>query len=270
MPDLHWLPRHANLRGAVTLLKSQTDMLPEAISAQLVQLANHRLDYLETLSVDRLARSTLRETPAGWPEVRLALLGSSSVEHLLPPITVAGIRHRLRIIPFVGGFGQYRQELLAPTSEFRSFAPNVVLLALQPNDLIAALPLGASRDQVDDAIARAVETLAALWRFAREEHGVTVVQQTLLDTGEALFGNLDGLVPSSARSVADRLNQAIRNAAAVESVLVLDLAHWAERHGRDAWFDPVRWYYAKQMIAQGAAVFYGDLVARRARRAART
>jgi len=262
MPDLHWLPRHADLRGTVTRMKGQADVAPEALGEQLARLANHRMDYLETLSVDRLVRSTLCETPAGWPEVRLALLGSSSVEHLLPPITVGGIRRRLRILPFVGGFGQYRQELLSPSSEIRSFAPHVVLLALQPTDLMATLPLAASLEQVEGAIARSIEALVALWRVARQEQGVTVVQQTLLDTGEALFGNFDGLVAASPRNVVDRLNQAIRNAAASEGVLVLDLAHWAERHGRDTWFDPVRWHYAKQIIAQGVAVVYGDLVAR--------
>ena len=262
MPDLHWLPRHADLRGAITSLKSQTSMAPEALGGQLARLANHRIDYLETLAVDRLVRSTLRETPAGWPKIRLALLGSGSVEHLVPSITVGGIRRRLHIIPFVGGFGQYRQELLDPSSELHSFAPHVVLLSLQPIDLMPALPLGASPEQVDGAIARSIEALVELWRVAREEHGATVAQQTLLDTGEALFGNFDGLVAASPRSVVDRLNQAIRKAAAGEGVLVLDLAHWAERHGRDAWFDPVRWHYAKQMIAQGAAVVYGDLVAR--------
>jgi FkbH-like protein len=98
--------------------------------------------------------------------------------------------------------------------------------------------------------------------MARTELGATVVQQSCIHTGEPLFGNLDGLVPGAPRAVVDRLNQAMRDAAAREGVLVLDLAHWAERHGRDAWFDPVRWHYAKQLVAPGAAVFYGDLVGR--------
>ncbi len=262
MPDLHWLPRHSDLRAAVSQLKNQSDMSADALGLALSRLANHRMDYLETLSLDRLARSALRQTPAGWPEVRLALLGSCSVEHLLPPIAVGGLRRRIRITPFVGGFGQYRQELMNPASELRSFAPHAVLLALQPSDVVDSLPLGASLEQVDDAIAQGVEALVGLWRMARGEHGATVVQQTIIHTSEPLFGNFDGLVPASPRAMVDRLNHAIRDVAAREGVLVLDLAHWVERHGLDAWFDPVRWHYAKQLVAQGAAVSYGDLVAR--------
>jgi len=262
MLDLHWFPSHPDLRGAVARLKSQLITRPEQLAPAVVQLANHRMDYLETLQFNRLAKAALDRTPEGWLQVRLALLGSSSVEHLLPPISIGGIRRRIKITPFVGGFGQYRQELMGPSSELHRFAPDVVAISLQPRDLIDELPLGASREQVDRAIERGIEGLAALWRMARTEFGATVVQQSFIHTGEPLFGNLDGLVPASPRAVTDRLNQAMRDAAASEGVLLLDLAHWAEGHGRDAWFDPVRWHYAKQLVAPGAAVFYGDLVGR--------
>ncbi len=262
MPDLHWLPRHPDLRGAVTGLRSQPDAGRNLLGPAIVQLANHRMDYLETLQIHRLAKAALDHTPEGWPQIRLALLGSCSVEHLLPPIAVGGIRRRVWITPFVGGFGQYRQELMDPRSTLRHFAPDVVLLALQPGDVVDVLPLGASREQVDRAIERGIEGLAQLWRMARTELGATVVQQSFIHTGDPLFGNLDGLVPASPRAVTDRLNSAMRDAAASEGVLVLDLAHWAESHGRDAWFDPVRWHFAKQLVSPGVAVFYGDLVGR--------
>ena len=262
MLDLHWLPRHPDLRGAMAHVQSQLDAGPEQLGTAMMQLANHRMDYLETLRIDRLAKAALNQPPEGWPQVRLALLGSCSAEHLLPTITVGGIRRRLWITPFVGGFGQYRQELMDPRSELRRFAPHVVLLALQPGDLVDALPLGATREQVGRAIDRAIEGVTALWKMARCELGATVIQQSFIHTGDPLFGNLDGLVPASPRAVTDRLNQAMRDAAAREGVLVLDLAHWAETHGRDAWFDPVRWHFAKQLVAPGAAVFYGDLVGR--------
>ena len=262
MLTLHWLPSHSDLRGAVARLKSQLGAEPEQFGTAMMQLANHRIDYLETLRIDRLAKAAFNLPPQGWPQVRLALLGSCSAEHLLPPITVGGIRRRLWITPFVGGFGQYRQELMNPRSDLHQFAPHVVLLALQPGDVVDALPLGSTREQVDRAIDRAIESVRALWRMARSELGTTVIQQSFIHTGDPLFGNLDGLVPASPRAVADRLNQAMRDAAVREGVLVLDLAHWVETHGRDAWFDPVRWHFAKQLVAPGAAVFYGDLVGR--------
>lgn len=42
MPDLHWLPRHSDLRAAVAQLKNQSDMPADALGIALARLANHR------------------------------------------------------------------------------------------------------------------------------------------------------------------------------------------------------------------------------------
>jgi hypothetical protein len=59
MLNFHWLPRHSDLRGAVACLKSQLDVEPEQLGTAMMQLANHRIDYLETLRIDRLAKAAL-------------------------------------------------------------------------------------------------------------------------------------------------------------------------------------------------------------------
>jgi predicted enzyme involved in methoxymalonyl-ACP biosynthesis len=257
--ELHWLPQHRNLRAAEAVLKSKIELGQEQLATDVAQLANHRSDFLDTLRIDRLAKTAFKRAPEGWPTVRLALLGSCSMEHLLPSIAVAGIRRQLWITLFAGAFGQYRQEVMNKTSDLHNFDPNAVLLALQAGDIVQALPLGATREEVTEAVEQGVEGLVSLWQMVRSELGATPIQQSFICTEEPLFGNLDGLVPASQRAITDLLNQSMRAAASREGVLVLDLAHWAERHGRDAWFDPIRWHYAKQLVAPSAAVFYGDL-----------
>ncbi len=260
--ELHWLPPHADARAALAAAKAMLPADPAGALAAIGAIANHRLDYLVTLQVDRLLATALAAAPATWPEVRLALLGSTSTEHLLAPIRVAGAQRRLRITAFSGGFGQFRQELLLPGSELRRFAPNVVLLALTRADILQSPPLGAARKDVADSVAAAIAGITELWRIARGDLGATIIQQTFLHAEYPLFGNLDGAIATSPRALTDALNQALREAAAREGVALLDLDHWAQAHGRDAWFDVVRWHHAKQQIAPTAAVFYGDLVAR--------
>ncbi len=260
--ELHWLAPHPGLRAGVKSALGSLDNDPAQAFAALRQLAGHRLDFLTTMQLDRLADACFRKVPAAWPEIRLALLGSSSMEHLQASIRVAGARRGLQVTPFLGGFGQFRQELLQPDSAVRAFRPQVILLSLRTTDIIDTLPLGAARQEVDAAIGEAVQDLAALWRVARTEIGATVIQQTFLNTEYPVFGNLDGAVAASPQAIADRLNQAVRDAASAEGVLLLDVAHWAAAQGRTAWFDPVRWHHAKQLIAPSAAVFYGDLVGR--------
>ena len=113
-----------------------------------------------------------------------------------------------------------------------------------------------------EAVAAAIADVVELWRIVRGDLGASVIQQTFLHTEYPLFGNLDGAVPAAPRALTDALNQALREAAAREGVALLDIAHWAEAHGRDAWFDAVRWHHAKQQMHRPPRAFYGDLVGR--------
>jgi FkbH-like protein len=260
--DLHWLIPHPALRPAIKAAQALLDSDPAKSFADLRHLAGHRLDFLMTMQVDRLADAAFRAAPAIWPEIRLAMLGASSVEHLQAPIRVAGARRGLRLTPFIGGFGQFRQELIQPDSQLRAFKPDVILLSLRPQDIVDRLPLGATTEEVDAAVTAGVQGLIDLWRIARAQIGASVIQQTFLNTDYPVFGSFDGAVAASTQSIAEKLNRAIRDAAAAEGVMLLDVAHWSAIHGLPPWYDPVRWHHAKQLIAPTAAVFYGDLVGR--------
>jgi len=225
-------------------------------------LAGTRLDYIATLQIDRLAQNVFKAGPESWPEIRLALLGTSTLDHLIAPIRVAGARRGLKVTPFIGGFGMFRQELIEPDNDLRRFGPHVVLFDLRANDVVEKLSINSSDSAVDLAITAAVEDLIGLWRLARTQFGATVIQQTFLNTGYPVFGDFDGSVAASPRSIVDRLNMAVRKAAADEDVILLDIAYWSAAQGLAIWFDQARWHHAKQLIAPSAAVFYGDLVGR--------
>jgi FkbH-like protein len=260
--DLHWLPAHPSLKASVKAVQAMLGGNPTQLLGALRSVANHRLDFLGTMQVDRLAKAVFEAAPCIWPELRLAVLGSASTDHLHPAIRVAGVRRGLQIDLFAAGFGLFRQELLQPDSALRLYAPDAVLIALRPGDIVDRLPLGADVSEVEIAIAAAVASLVELWRVARSQIGATVIQQTFLDTDYPIFGNFDGAVPASPLAIVEGLNRAIRAAAVTEGVLILDVARWSAIHGLGAWYDPGRWHHAKQLIAPTAAAFYGDLVGR--------
>ena len=109
-PTMSWLPAAPDFRGDLRAALDQakpTDRL-EGLAA----LAGHRLGFLETVQLDRaLARLDMKEA-SGFQTVRLAILSSSTVDHLPPAIRVAGLRRRLLIEVHSGSYGQYRQDLL--------------------------------------------------------------------------------------------------------------------------------------------------------------
>lgn len=257
---MDWLPPIADFRARLHAAAGTTDARERL--EKLALLAQHRLSFLETLQLDRALGATPTSIPPGFASARLAILGSGTLDHLVPAIRVAGLRRRLAIDAYAGGYNQYRAELLDPHATLHRFAPQFVLLSLSAREVIAGVSPHATAAEVEAALERSIEELRLLWRRAREALNATPVQQTFLDVGEPLFGSYDRLVPGVPARVIARLNDRLCDAAAVDGALLLDAAGAAARDGIDAWFDPARWFQAKMEIAPPAAARYGELVAR--------
>ncbi len=230
--------------------------------SKLTSLAASPPGYVETIQIDRALAALVSASQQSHTIIRLAALGTSTIDHLLPAIRVAGLCRHLLIDVHAGQFGQYRQELLSPDSPLGAFRPTMVLLSLTWNEIMAAVPVSASRDTADRAVQGAVGDLRSLWRTARERFGATVIQQSFLDVTEPLFGNHERLIPGAPGRLVTRLNERLADAAADDGALFLDVAGASAREGIDAWFDPRHWLQGKMQISPAAAASYGDLLAR--------
>ena len=190
------------------------------------------------------------------------MLAASTIDHLLAPIRVAGLRRGLRIETYAAPYRQYRQELLDLGSQLYAFHPDTVLFTLVARDFIGATPITASSSEADHVITAAIDDFRGLWRLAQENLSALVVQQSFLDVEPPLFGGLDAVVPGAPAGLIIKLNAKLAEAAHEDGVLWLDAAHASSRDGLDAWFDVVRWLQGKLEIAPQAASSYGELVAR--------
>jgi FkbH-like protein len=259
-PIMSWLPTAPDFR--VVLGVALESPKPTDCLEKLASLSQYRLSYLETLQLDRaLGRLTLHPG-SGFAVVRLAVLASSTINHLPPAIRVAGLRRRMMIDVHTGAYGQYRQDLLNSDSSLHKFDPQIILFSISARDTIAGVPLTATIDEVNETIVRSIDELRFLWRNARATFNATIIQQTFLDITEPVFGSYDCLVPGAPARVVKQLNEQLLKAAAQDSVLLLDVAHASERDGIDAWFDKGSWLHGKLEIAPEAAALYGDMVAR--------
>jgi FkbH-like protein len=259
-PMMNWLPTARDFREDLRAALAR-DKPADGLES-LAALAGHRLSFLETVQLDRaLARLEVKEAP-GFQTVKLAILASSTVDHLPPAIRVAGLRRTLLIDVHSGTYGQYRQDLLDPASALHRFQPQAALFSLTAREAIAGVGLAASLAELDGAVGRFVAELRSLWRKAREIGAAAVIQQTFLDVSEPLFGGYDRMVSGSPSRVVARLNDQVCEAAAGDGVLILDVARSSQRDGIDAWFDVGRWLQGKLEIAPQAAPLYGDLAVR--------
>jgi len=259
---LDWLPPHPGLPTAITAARALPT--PAERLAEAIRLAGFQRDGLATTRIDRLAQESLAEAapPEGWQRRRLALLGSSTLDTLIPAIRVAALARRLILDVNAAPYGQLRQAILDPDSPLAETKPDFVLLALDANAVLPALPLTASRAEVEAVIQAETDALVTLWREARQRFGAMVIQQTVLNTRLTLFGAAEASVPASPAALIDSFNRRLAEAATANNVLLVDLDGAAAQAGRAQWHDPVRWHQAKQVVAPGATALYGDLVAR--------
>lgn len=259
--QLYWLPETANWTEAVNHVEASNAVSWDT----LVDMARHRLDFVRTAKLDKIAQNSFTDAPPiGLPSkpVRLAVLGSATTQHLLPALRVGALRRNLWCSIYSGDYGQYRQEILDPQSSLSVFEPTCILLTLDARHVLGLISCGIGTKAADDAVAKAVNDLRMLWRHAKDRFGCSIIQQTALPVLPPVLGNNEHYLPSSPRRLIECFNQRVREAAAEENVDILALDQRVEEDGLDAWYDPVLWYRAKQEIAVRASPLFGDLVGR--------
>lgn len=259
--SLYWLAPVDDFDGAfVRLRETPGDGL--ATLAGLRSLAEKRLDFVQTRRLDRLVGKLADRLPADVPRLKLAVIGSSTVDHLVPGIRVGTLRRGLMADVLVCPFGQWRQQVLDPGSELYGFAPDAVLLSLEAAAVMPELPLNATKAEVAAAADRAVNDLAELWAVLRDRARAVVIQQTPWSDETPLYGHYERLVPGSPGAIADRLDRRIAEAAAEKGILLLDLNAAASGIGRRQISDRMLWHHAKQALSPAAVPWAGDQVAR--------
>lgn len=259
---MNWLPSPANFRDELRAAMDESEEIKRLDS--LSALCQQHLDFVQTIQLGQaISRSAIEnENDASYHRVRLAILASSTTDHLVPAIAVAGLRRRLLFDTFVAPYGQCRQILLDAASPLYHHCPDFVLLSLGAHEILSGVSLTASAAEVDAAVQQAIDELKALWEIARKSHDAAVVQQTFLNIAEPLFGSYELAVPGTAANVIAKLNTRLREAAAEEKVSILDLARQSERDGLDAWFDQARWLQGKMEVTPRMSPMYGELLAR--------
>jgi FkbH-like protein len=216
-----------------------------------VALSRYRIDFLETAKLDRemqrLHVRGLLQPDAARPSLRLALLASSTVQHLIPGLRVGAVRHGVELVLHEGDYGQYRQELMDRKSSLHAFRPDAVLLALDSFHLAEGGSTEASLDLLRDC-----------WRQIRDM-GAIAIQQALLPVHPRLMGNNEHAMADSPAAVVSAVNTALRHQPGV-MLLAVDAAAAAD--GVTRWHDPVLWHRAKQEIHPRVSHIYGELAAR--------
>jgi FkbH-like protein len=256
---LSWFPEQPDWMARFRAAKATPDF------AAFVTLANANLDFIKTELLDAAFRKAFPEAPQTGlmaPPIRLALLGSSTTQHLHAGLRMAALRRGFFLTIYEPDYGQYRFELLNPTSALHEFKPNAILFAFDSRHMTRGLNLQANAAQADEAIADAVSHLRACWEKAASSFDATILQATVLPVFPDLVGQNEHILPGSPSGAVARINAGIRAAAGASGVSLVAVDTRASRDGIGAWYGETFWHRAKQEILISAAPVFGDLVMR--------
>ncbi|MBV9248415.1 MAG: HAD family hydrolase [Acetobacteraceae bacterium] len=233
--------------------------------AALTGLANARLGFLETIRLDRTVQKLTAGSPpegaVGKP-IRLAVLGSSTMDSLVPGLRVGALRRGMWLTTYVPAYGQYLQDLIDPECGLAAFAPTTVLFALDARHILGEVNVACSAADADVIVDDAITRCRELWRLARSRFKAGIIQQAVMPVFPQLLGHNEHRLPGSRAWLVERINQRLRDAADEESVDLLAIDRLVVRDGVDAWYDPMMWNTAKQEVRPSISHIYGEHVGR--------
>jgi FkbH-like protein len=253
MLELSWLPEDAAWDER---LEELSGVDPTEHFERLIRLANSRINFVQTGKLDRVAQRLAADgIPAATKltRIKLALLGTSTVRHLIPGIRVAGLRRGFWVEVFEGDYGQYYQDLNNVESALHRFSPTVVCFAFDARTLYA---LGSG--DVETTLAH----VQSVWGIAKTAFACTIIHQTALPIFPELLGSNEHRLPRSPHSFIAKLNARYKVAADNYGVDLLSVDSHASNDGIRVWHDETLWHKSKQEIHPRASHTYGEYVMR--------
>lgn len=239
---------------------SPVDLLREAAaSGDLHRFSRAARDLLgqaqgaRALAAIRNSVDDARKRALGLKSVRVALLSSFSIEFVHDALVCHGFGEGLDVEIYQAGFGQYRQEILVPSSGLHAFTPDVTVLAVEGEQWIPSVygdSLGSDASARDAEVERGLAEVESLARtFASHSQGLLLVH-TLDAPRHLALGILDGKPSAGQREAISRFNAGLFEMSRRHpNLYVVDCAELVAEVGRERWYDARMAHYAKAPVS---------------------
>lgn len=207
---------------------------------------------------ERLAElaPALPEPPAA-SRVRIAILGSSTLDHLQSYLEVACRQTGLSPSFYLGPFGQYAQDILNDASPLYAFAPEVILLAIHGRTLFPALydaPFDLDIEARQAMAADVVKRITSLLHELTKRTSAHVLLHSFATPQYSPLGTLDLRDPFGQTAIFQVINNGLAQCVRQQfsSVHLIDEDRVYGRVGKRNVTDPRLWYLARVGIGEGA------------------
>jgi FkbH-like protein len=183
--------------------------------------------------------------------LRTALLSSCSMQFVEPALVVEAARRGLHLTPYFGPFGQFEPQIVDEQSSLHSFAADVLILVMRPEDLdpdfVARYYSGSrSADVLQATIERLVNCVAAY----RAHSAKPILVANFATPARLPLGPFDANAAESLTYALMEANRTLRaRLAEFPDAIVWDYAGLVRESGADAWSDARLWALARLPVA---------------------
>ena len=252
MNYFNWLPPIEN--------ESFREQLKSQAPGHCIKLSRHNLSFIQQI---KLSSWLLKSPELNFlPKLRIALLSSCTVDHLIPHIRVGCLRRSLLPDFYVAPFNQYRNEILDKQSALYAFNPDFIFLAIDHYEITSRIHIADSVEEINAFVDSYVDDLRTLWKVLKSKLRCQIIQQQFFSLGRRSFGHFESLVPAAPSTVLTKINFALCTAAAEDSILVFDQNYSGATLGTDVWHSTAHWNSYRQEINPVAAPVFGEQFSR--------
>ena len=187
-------------------------------------------------------RRRLLEEPAERFPKKIAVLGGSTTSDIVRILELFLLNQGIAPVFYECEYGQYEQEALFPSEEFRSFAPDLIFLHTSNRNIREWPELSDSREAVREKMNREFARFQAIWKNLKETFHCPIIQNNFELPFFRLLGNRDVCDFRGRTCFVTGLNALFAGYAEEnENFYLNDLNYLAADYGLKEWANPYYW-----------------------------
>ena len=187
----------------------------------------------------------LAQEPPGEDALRIAVLGSYSIQHFTSLLRVFLRGMGIDTEIYEGEYDGIRMDVMDDDSPFYRFSPRMVLLLMDHRDIRSLPSVLEGQDEISSLASQEAGQIADLWkRIGERLPDCHIFQTNIALPPERPLGNLEGFAPYSRHSFYRLVNDSLRDSAP-RSVTLVDMEYLSSYLGKKSWFDYPSYFLTK-------------------------
>ena len=192
----------------------------------------------------KLARRYAKSYVTGEKDLRVAVLGSYSIQHFVSVLRFLLHEEGIDANIYEGEYDGILMDVLNDDSELYEFKPSIVILLPSIKDIKEFPILGSDAEAVEQLADKQVQLYQGIWNKLEASLGCQILQANFVLPIERALGNLESNYEYSHSVYYKKINAKLEQKRG-GNVTIMDMDYWAGVVGKINWFDNSSYYLSK-------------------------